>query len=95
VKRYGYRQPTKSLIMKRSTCAVKIGGFRLTPEAERSSRERNTSLSELMKQSDYDVDLVFTRPSVASLHTIVQFTYMVFEVAGPLALASAGLLLTE
>jgi hypothetical protein len=73
---------------------IKLGGNRLTPEAEKIVSSRNISWATVFQEAEYDFRIVFAQDSVAMIHTVAQIFYLLFEVSGPLALCGAGLLLS-
>lgn len=72
-----------------------VAGSELTEEsAEHLRKKRVRSEKELLEGAAYDVDLVWTRKSRLRIQTHLLSLYLLVTIAGILALASAGALIT-
>ena len=73
--------------------SIKLGGKRLTSEAERIKRTRRCSVDRLVQEAQGELTLVFERSSLAGVHTTATAMFLLLQVFGSLALGAAGLLL--
>jgi hypothetical protein len=74
---------------------IKLGGSKFTVEAQRDVDTNNKSDKTLLEQAQGDVYLVFTKDSIAAIHTTILAFFLAFEVFGTMALFGAGLLLSN
>lgn len=72
---------------------TKLGGDQLTDEAKKISQGRSVTPDRLVEEAGGNVRLVFTQPSIAKIHTLATFFFVLLQAFGSLALGSIGLLL--
>jgi len=93
IKKYGFEAKRRNWRGKEVT-TIKLGGSQFTHDASEARRVRHVEVDPLLKEAQGDLKLVFTRESIASVHTAVTATFLLLQSFGSLALGGAGLLLS-
>jgi hypothetical protein len=73
---------------------TKLGGSRFTHDASEAIKVRHVGVDRLVEEAQGDLQLVFTKESIAKIHLAVTGTFLALQSFGSLALGSAGLLLS-
>lgn len=93
IRKYGFESSEKD--KKGSTVTItKLGGSEYTHDAKQAVKVRNVTPDRLFEESHRDIKLIYTKASIAKIHTLVSATFIVFQSSGTLALGGAGLLLS-
>lgn len=73
---------------------VKLGGSQYTHDASEAIRIRHVTVDRLVQEAQGELTLVFTKASVAKIHTLVTATFLALQACGSVALGGAGLLIS-
>jgi len=71
---------------------IKLGGIEFTHDAAEAIKIRNVDADHLLQEAQGDLNLVFTKISVAKIHLSVTASFLALQSFGSLALGGAGLL---
>ncbi len=93
LKRYGFEVEGKTWFGKKIK-RIKLGGSKLTHDAIRAREVRKVDVDRLFEESGGVLEAVFTKQSIAKIHTTVSAVFLIFQSFGSLALGGAGLLLS-
>jgi hypothetical protein len=94
MKSYGFAVGTHKNWRGKEIQTVKLGGSQYTHDASEDMRVNHVTVDRLVQLAQGDLTLVFTKTSVAKIHTLVTATFLALQACGSLALGGAGLLIS-